>query len=85
MQNRLLIIFLTLLMNIFNQNNAVAVEQFTFDVSEIEILNNGNIFKGLNRGQITSDNGFTINADEFEYNRNSNVLNARGNVKIIIP
>ena len=85
MQNRLLIIFLTLLMNIFNQNNAVAVEQFTFDVSEIEILNNGNIFKGLNRGQITSDNGFTINADEFEYNRNSNILNARGNVKINYP
>ena len=36
------------------------MEQFDFKVSEIEILNNGNLFKGLNRGIIETDNGLII-------------------------
>ena len=32
--------------------NANSVEQFNFDVTEIEITNNGNTFKGFKRGKI---------------------------------
>ena len=42
-------------------------EEFTFEVTEIEILNEGNLFKGLKRGDATSiDGNVTITADTFE-------------------
>ncbi len=57
-------------------------EQFDFKVKEIEILDNGNLFKGLNRGIIETNNGITIEANQFVYNKISNILNASGKVKI---
>ena len=58
-------------------------EQFNFDITQIDILQNGNKFVGTKRGTITSNNGIEINADEFEYDKKLNVLKARGNVQII--
>ena len=55
-------------------------EQFNFDVTNIEILENGNLFKGTNKGIVTTNDGIQITADNFEYNKISNVLNASGNV-----
>jgi len=56
-------------------------EQFTFEVAEIEISNEGNLFKGLKRGNATSTDGnLTITADTFEYDRTKNILVAKGNV-----
>ena len=57
-------------------------EPFNFDITEIEITNNGNIFKGLKRGTASSDSGLIIEADRFEYNKSTNILNAFGNVEI---
>ena len=57
-------------------------EPFNFDITEIEITNNGNIFKGLKRGTASSDSGLIIEADRFEYNKSTNILNAFGNVAI---
>ena len=57
-------------------------EQFNFKVSEIEILNNGNLFKGLNRGIIETDNGLIIEANKFVYDKLQNILNASGEVKV---
>ena len=57
-------------------------DEFNFDVTEIEILDNGKIFKGLKRGKVTTNDGVILNADEFEYNKVTNVLTANGNVKI---
>ena len=50
-------------------------EQFNFDITQIDILQNGNKFVGTKRGTITSNNGIEINADEFEYDKKLNVLN----------
>ena len=58
-------------------------EQFNFDITQIDILENGNKFVGTKRGTITSNNGIEINADEFEYDKKLNVLKARGNVQIV--
>src|SRR6056300_332834 len=56
-------------------------EEFTFEVTEIEILKDGNLFKGLKRGDATSiDGNLTITADTFEYDRIKNILVAKGNV-----
>ena len=40
------------------------------------------IFKGTNKGKITTDNGIEIIADTFEYNKDQNILNAQGSIKI---
>ena len=63
--------------------NVYSKEPFNFDIAEIEISKNGNIFKGLKRGIVTSDTGLIIEADRFEFNKSTNILNALGNVQII--
>ena len=68
---------------IFQFNILQAQDQFNFDVTEIEIKENGNKFFGLKRGKITTDSGLVINADKFIYDKILNILDAQGNVKII--
>ncbi len=68
---------------IFQFNILQAQDQFNFDVTEIEIKENGNKFFGLKRGTITTDSGLVINADRFIYDKILNTLDAQGNVKII--
>ena len=63
-------------------NQANAIDQFNFDVTEAEILDNGNIFKGTKGATATSTDGLTITADNFEYNKELNILNAFGKVQI---
>ena len=60
-----------------------STEPFNFDVTEIEITENGNKFRGFNRGKIKTDNNIVIDADQFDYDKLLNVLNATGNVKIV--
>ncbi len=61
---------------------AKSSEQFEFNVTEIEILENGNLYKGLKRGKIVSDDGTVLTADNFIYKKLTNVLTAEGNVEI---
>ena len=75
----LIIFFIKLIFS----NIALSSEQFNFDVTKIEILKNGNLFKGLERGKITVNNGIIINANSFEYNKILNKLEAYGKVEII--
>ena len=82
MKNRILIkLTIIFFFNIFVLNFANS-EQFSFDVTEIEILDNGNLFKGLKRGIVKTDTGININADTFIYNKLTNILTAEGIVKI---
>ena len=62
--------------------NAFGNEPFNFDVTEIEILDKGNIIKGLKKGKIKTDNNVIIEANTFTYNKMTNILNAEGNVVI---
>ena len=57
-------------------------EIFNFDVTEIEILENGNKFIGKKGGTATSNDGKTIKAENFLYDKNKNILIATGNVEI---
>ena len=49
--------------------NAFASDPFNFDVTEVEILEEGNKFIGLKKGTVTSDNGIVIDANRFEYDK----------------
>ena len=76
--------FLILIIFTFSMEQKInSAEQFNFDVTEIEILENGNLFKGIKRGTISTNDGIIINANQFEYNKILNKLDATGNVEII--
>ena len=61
--------------------SANANEPFIFDVTEIEILENGNQIKGYKGGTATSQDGSTISAENFYYNKLTNILETFGDVK----
>jgi len=76
---KLIFIFFSIIFLIGTSLNSK--EEFTFEVPEIEILNEGNLFKALNRGDATTNDGnITITADTFEYDKTKNILIAKGNV-----
>ena len=83
MQNNFLTIFLIIMISfVISFFPAQANDQFNFDVTEIEISDNGNKIYGKNRGNISTDDGITISADTFIYDKLLNILNANGNVII---
>ena len=73
----LLLIFLT----IFTCLKSNANEQFNFNVTEIEILDNGNKIIGSKKGTVTTNEGILITADKFIYSKLTNILEAIGSVK----
>ena len=82
MKNKFISSFLICFLNFFLTITVCANEQFNFDVSEIEILDEGNKIIGSKRGTVSSIDGIIINADTFMYLKNENILNAKGNVVI---
>ena len=60
-----------------------ANEAFTFNVAEIEILENGNKINGTNGGKVISDDGSTISGNNFFYNKQTNILKITDNVKYL--
>jgi LPS-assembly protein len=80
MKNKILLILIVLIVYI-NSNLLKANEEFDFNVTEVEITNEGNFFKGLKRGVATTNNNQTIiTADTFEYDKITNILIAKGDV-----
>ena len=60
-------------------------ESFNFNVTEIEIKEEGNKFIGKNNGRATSVDGTTIDANNFEYNKSKNILISSGKVELFDP
>ena len=82
MKNKTLLILLISLINFFLIKLAYAQDQFNFDVSEIEILEDGNKIIGSNRGKVSTGDGIIIEANNFIFIKSENVLNASGKVLI---
>ncbi len=82
MKNKILLILTLFSINFFLIEFSNAQDQFSFDVSELEVLENGNKIIGSKRGKISTGNGIIIEADNFTYKKIENVLNANGNVII---
>ena len=80
MPNKIISIFLIIFsLIIFIANSD---DQINFDVSEIQVLDEGNKIIGKDRGTITTSSGIVIDADEFEFNKVKNILKAKGNIII---
>ncbi|MDA7719089.1 organic solvent tolerance protein [Candidatus Pelagibacter sp.] len=58
-----------------------ANEPFIFDITEIEILEDGNQINGFEGGTATTEDGSTITAENFYYNKITNILETTGDVK----
>ena len=83
MKNNIAILIISFFLNFLIFCNVGANEQFNFDVTEIEISNNGNKIIGSKSGRVTTNDGIIIDANEFVYNKISNTLKAQGSVKFI--
>ena len=66
-------------------NISQSTENFNFDVTEIEIKENGNKIVGKKKGTATSIDGTKIDANYFEYDKSKNILLSSGNVEIFDP
>ena len=82
MKNRILLIIIFCSINFFLIEFSNAQDQFSFNVSEIEVLENGNKIIGSKRGEISTGDGIIIEANNFIYKKNENLLNANGRVII---
>jgi LPS-assembly protein len=67
----------------FISNSSKANEPFIFNVSEIEILENGNQINSYKGGTATSKDGSSITAENFFYNKLTNILETSGNVRYL--
>ena len=82
MKNSLVILTLVILLKLNFFNLSFAQDKFNFDVTEIEINEKGNKYKGLKRGTISTNDGVYIDADTFEFDKVTNILKAYGSVII---
>ena len=65
----------------FNVTYLSSKEEFIFKVTEIEILDDGNLYRGLKGANATTiDENISITADTIEYDKSKNILIAIGNV-----
>jgi LPS-assembly protein len=83
MKSKLLNSLFFLIWIFFSFSYVNADEAFTFNVAEIEILENGNIINGTNGGTVISDDGSIIDGKNFFYNKQTNILEINGNVKYL--
>ena len=81
-KNIFIIIFLILVLNLLFFFPTIADDQFNFDINNIEIKDNGNKIYGYNRGIVNTDSQIKFEADEFYFNKSTNILTAYGNVII---
>tara|TARA_Y100000590_G_scaffold469928_1_gene660749 strand:- start:3554 stop:5995 length:2442 start_codon:yes stop_codon:yes gene_type:complete len=78
--NKFLSFFLILFLLILN--NLVLGEEIIFEATEIEAFEKGNILKA-NSGKALINNNTKVIAEKFEYNKKTEVLDAKGNVEIV--
>ena len=82
MKNKILFTLIFFSINFLLVGFSKAQDQFSFNVSELEILENGNKIIGSKRGEISTSDGIIIEADNFVYKKIENILNANGNVTV---
>ena len=83
MKNKSVIILVLAILSL-NLFYSVSSDEFNFNITELQITENGNTIKGVNGGIVTSKNNeIVITADNFKYNKFTTLLEAEGNVKLI--
>ena len=81
MKNKFIAFFLILLFGLSGLNKILA-DEFIFEVTDLEITDNGNIYRGNNRGTIRTDDQLKLISNNFEYLKKINQLEANGDVQL---
>ena len=81
MKNKIILIILLIIFNIHSFGIANG-DEFTFKVTDIEVLENNTIFKGNNRGKVITDTQVELISDNFIYLKKINRLETNGNVEL---
>ena len=81
MKNKIYIIFIILILSIPTKTKLNAEEIFNFNVSQLEVTEEGNLFRGYDGGEAYTNDGISIKAKNFEYNKTLNILIANKDVK----
>ena len=58
-----------------------ANDEIVFDITELEITNNGNLIIGKKNGKALLNDGSVITAENFKYNKLTDILEVNGNVE----
>ena len=82
MKNKIISFYVFISLVLFTKIT-VASEIFNFDVTEVEIKENGNKIIGKSGGIARSEDGTLIKAENFDYDKNKNILISSGNVEIV--
>ena len=83
MKNKFISYILVLVFSLFAFKYVKSDEPFVFNVTEIEILEDGNLINGYKGGTATSKDGSTITAENFFYNKLTNILETTGSVQYL--
>ena len=78
MKNKIKFFLLVATVFFLNFSPIHSIEGFNFEITEIEIIENGNKFLGKDRGKITTDSKVIIEADTFIYNNTSSIYSIIG-------
>ena len=81
MKNKFIIIFFLILFSSILSKSIMA-DEFIFEVSALEITDNGNIYKGKSRSKIKANTQLELISDSFEYYKETNQLKTSGNVQL---
>ena len=79
MKNKFITLLFVVILNL-NPLNLAFADEFIFEVGNLEITNNSKVYKGNNRGKVTTDNQTEIISNNFEYLKKTNRLEANGDV-----
>ena len=82
MKNKIITIFLIYIFSLSSINLSIA-DEFIFEVTDLEILENNTIYKGNNRGKVTTDTQVELISNNFIYLKKINRLEANGDVQLI--
>ena len=83
MKNNFFKLIICILINIFIFYPLYAEEEFEFKITEIDITENGDLILGSKGGKAVTTDGFEIIAENFMYNKLTNILEVYDDVKLI--
>ena len=81
MKNKIITIFLIIMINLSSLSFAFS-DEFIFNVTDLEILENNTVYKGNNRGKVVTDTQVELISDNFVYLKKINRLETNGNVQL---
>ena len=85
MKNKIYSLLIIFIFSVSFETKLNSEEVFNFNVSELEVTEEGNVFRGYNGGEAYTDDGISVKAKNFEYNKSSNILIANKDVKFKDP